>query len=142
MSKEKLTYISEAIKQPFDEASPETTKVSLYGWDSDNLQKVRFTLNPDGSLKSQGTDFEGGQVTVGLTEVEMTFSGQTKSIQIESDVENTGFIYIGKTGVTTSTGMVQLEPGASVSMELNDASAAVYAISDTADQVVRKMALL
>lgn len=137
----KLPYNLETHKQEHDDATPRTKRVSLYGWDSANSQKTRIVVNPDGTPITS-TDFEGGQVTVGLTEVEITFTGATKSISIESDVANTGMIYIGKTGVTTSTGMVQLEPGSSVSLELNDTDNAIYAISDTAGQVVRKIALL
>ena len=102
-------------------------------------------VNQDGSVVVDGketTDFEGGKVTVGISAVEITFSGVTQTIHIEADVDNSGYIYLGKNGVTVNSGMVQLEPGASVTMELNDASNALYAISDTADQVLRKMALL
>lgn len=88
------------------------------------------------------TDFEGGQVTVGLTEVEITFTGTTKSVLIEADCENSGFIYIGKSGVTTTTAMTKLEPGASLTIELNDTDNAIYAISDVAGQTIRKLALL
>lgn len=107
-------------------------------------------VNPDGtnvsstveSLLTTSTDFEGGQVTVGLTEVEITFTGTTKSILIQADQDNTDDIYIGKTGVTTSTGMVRLDPGRGVEIELNDTDNAIYAISGTVGQIIHKMALL
>lgn len=106
--------------------------------------------NPDGTDISSGvetllttpTNFEGSQITVGLTQVEITFTGTTKSILIQADQDNTDYIYIGKTGVTTSTGMAKLDPGRSLTIELNDTDNAVYAISGTAGQVVHKMALL
>lgn len=108
-------------------------------------QSLVAVTQVDGSTGQEigiSTDFEGGQVTVGLTEVEITFSGTTKSILIEADCDNSGFIYIGKTGVTTTTAMTKLEPGASLTIELNDTDNAIYAISDTDAQVVRKLALL
>lgn len=88
------------------------------------------------------TDFEGGQVTVGLTEVEITFTGTTKSILIQADQDNTDDIYIGKTGVTTSTGMVRLDPGRGVEIELNDTDNPIFAISGTAGQIIHKMAII
>lgn len=33
-----------------DYSSPETKRVSVYGWDSENLQKTRLALNPDGTM--------------------------------------------------------------------------------------------
>lgn len=95
-----------------------------------------------GEYLGQSTDFEGGQVTVGLTEVEITFTGTTKSILIEADCDNSGYIFIGKNGVTTTTAMAKLEPGASLTIELNDSDNAIYAISDVAGQTIRKLALL
>lgn len=146
MSKEKLTYVNEAITQAFDNASPETQKVSLYGWDSTNAQKTRLSVNSNGILEGlqASTDFEGSPVTIGTTAVEITFTGTTSSIMIESDVENTGFVYVGKSNVTNSgaNAMTKLEPGASITIELNDSSNAIYAVSDTAGQTVYKMALL
>ena len=90
------------------------------------------------------TDFEGSPVTVGTTAVEMTFTGTTSSIMIEADVDNSGYIYVGKSNVTSdgSNSVAKLEPGASLTVELNDSSSAVYAVSDTASQTVRKLALV
>ena len=89
------------------------------------------------------TGINGGDVSVGTTEVEMTFTGTTKSIMIQAKVANTGLIWIGLTGVSNSGGsaFIQLNPGQSVTMDLNDASAAIFAISDTASQTVYKVAL-
>jgi len=94
------------------------------------------------SVKSS-TGINGGAVTVGTTQVEMTFTGTTKSIMIQSKVANTGNIWVGLTGVTNTGGsaLAQLSPGQSVSMDLDDASVAIFAISDTATQTVYKSAL-
>lgn len=90
-----------------------------------------------------GTGLNGGDVSVGTTEVEMTFAGTTKSVQIQSKVANTGSIWVGLTGVTNvgANAFTQLSPGQSVSMDLNDASAAIFAISDVAAQTVYKVGL-
>lgn len=102
--------------------------------------KVSVEEFDDGAFPS-GTN--GGPVTVGTTEVEMTFTGTTRSIMLQSDSDNTGKIWIGLTGVTNSGGnaFVQLDPGSSMSMDLNDASNALFAISDTASQNVNRVAL-
>ncbi len=90
------------------------------------------------------TDYEGAPVPVGTTEVEMIFSGTTKSIMIQSDPDNTGIIWVGKSNITNAgaNAMVQLSPGQSVSINLDDSSNAIYAVSDTASQNVFKMALV
>jgi len=91
----------------------------------------------------EATGINGGPVTVGTAQVEMTFTGTTKSLSIQSDPDNTGIVWVGLTGVTNTGGnaFAQLEPGASFEADLNDASAAIYAISDTASQNVLKSAL-
>ena len=90
------------------------------------------------------TDFEGAPVSVGTTAVEMTITGTSRSILIQSDPDNTGKVWVGKSNVTSAgaNAMIQLAAGDSISMDLNDASAAVYAVSDTAAQNVFKLALL
>ena len=95
------------------------------------------------SLVTAPTGINGGNVTVGTTEVEMTFTGTTKSLFVQSDPDNTGRVWIGLTGVTNVGGnaFVQLEPGDGITYDLNDASAAIFAISDTASQNVFKSAL-
>ena len=90
------------------------------------------------------TDFEGAPVTVGTTAVELTFSGDTTTVFIQSDSDNTGAIWVGKSNVTNAgaNAMARLNPGSSISLTLDDASNAIYAVSDTAAQNVLKMALL
>jgi len=99
--------------------------------------------NPVPTNEVEPTGVNGGDVAVGTSEVEMTFSGTTQSLMIQSDPDNTGKVWVGNTGITNSGGnaFAQLEPGDAVSMDLNDASAAMYAISDTASQNVFKSAL-
>ena len=107
---------------------------------------------PDVSVKGGGgssgeltraTNFEGAPVVVGTTAVELTFSGTTKSISIQSDPDNTGNIWIGKSTVTNTgaNAMRQLTSGASYEMDYDDQANAIYVISDTAGSNVFKLAL-
>lgn len=104
---------------------------------------VPITLDGEEVVVKSSTGVNGGPITVGTTQVEMTFTGTTKSIMIQSDPDNTGRVWFGITGVTNTGGnaFAQLEPGDAVTMDLNDVSNALYAISDTASQNVLTMAL-
>ena len=95
-----------------------------------------------GGGRSKG--YEGGPVVVGTSAIQMTFVRVTNSIQIEADIGNTGFIYVGKSSVTSAgaNAITKLEPGATIIMDLNDADDAVYAVADAAGQTVYKLALV
>jgi hypothetical protein len=115
-------------------------------WEGDPTEKAAYVSikgTPSVSVASQ-TDFEGGPVTVGTSAVELTFSGTTVTIIIQSDPDNTGRVWVGKSNVTSAgaNAMTQLEPGDGLELSLDDSSNAVYAVSDTASQNVFKMALL
>lgn len=91
------------------------------------------------------TDMEGGgYVTVGTTAVELTFTGTTNTIHVESKITNTGTIWLGKSNVTSAgaNSFASLQPGESIDLRYNDATNALYAVSDTAAQSVLKGALL
>jgi len=111
--------------------------------DGHNVTVDNTSDNPVPITEVVGTGVNGGDVSVGTTEVEMTFTGTTKSIMMQSKVANTGSIWVGLTGVTNtgSNALTQLSPGQSVSIDLNDASAAIFAISDVAAQTIYKVAL-
>lgn len=106
----------------------------------DGLDEINTTII---DVSSSPTGVNGGDVSVGTTEEEMTFTGTTESIQIQSKVSNTGSIWVGLTGVTNTGGnaLTQLSPGQSISIELNDKDAALYAISDVAAQIIYKAAV-
>ena len=90
-------------------------------------------------------DLEGlGDITIGLTQVEINISGTTSSIRIQADNSNTGIIYIGKTGVLSngSNDFVRLESGDEVIIDYDDSENSLYAISDTASQKINVGALL
>ncbi len=93
---------------------------------------------------SAATGINGGHVSVGTSQVEMTFTGTTKGIMVQSKVTNTGSIWVGPTGVTNAgnNAFAQLSPGQSVSIDFNDSSIALYAISDVASQTIYKSALV
>ena len=93
--------------------------------------------------KTAATGINGAPVTVGTTEVELTFTSTTRSILISSDSDNTGKVWVGLTGVTNSGGnaFVQLDPGSAMSLDFDDSSKALFAISDTAGMTVHKVAL-
>jgi hypothetical protein len=90
-------------------------------------------------------DIEGvGDITVGTTEVEIAISGEPNSVRIRANTDNTGIIYIGKTGVLSdgSNDFVRLESGDEVIISYNDTTNALYAISDTSSQKINAGALL
>ncbi len=88
--------------------------------------------------------FNGGPVTVGTTAVELTFDGITKIISIKAASTNTGLIFFGPSDIdnTGANALGELTADAAVEIELNDADAAVYVVSDTAAQKVYKAALI
>lgn len=47
----KLPYTDQTIKDEHDSVSPETKRVSLYGWNSDTMEKTRVAVNENGELK-------------------------------------------------------------------------------------------
>lgn len=102
--------------------------------------------NPDGtdivsSLLSNG--IEGSNISVGTTAVEMTFSTATKSISIQADHDNTGKIWVGGSNVSNAgaNAFARLAPGQAITVDFDDSSDAIYAVSDTAGQTVYKVAL-
>lgn len=47
-----LKYPVRTVRDEHDSDNPATKKVSMYAWDSDNLQKVRVSTDSDGNLKT------------------------------------------------------------------------------------------
>jgi hypothetical protein len=85
-----------------------------------------------------------GDLTVGAAEVEIAITGVTRLIMLRADPANTNTIWIGKTGVQNdgSVHLTYLEPGDDVTLPYNDATNALYAISDAAAQTLSVGALL
>jgi hypothetical protein len=109
----------------------ENLKVALEEWD-DSINPIR-------------SDLEGvGDIAVGVAQVEIVITGVPHYIRIRADVDNTGIIFIGKTGVLSdgSNDFVRLEAGDEATIPYNDTTNALYAISDTAAQTINVGALL
>lgn len=89
------------------------------------------------------TGINGAPVTIGTSAVELTFTGTTRVINIKAASTNTGLIWFGPSNVTSAGANAygELSADSSVEIELNDASAAIYCISDTAAQKIYKAAL-
>ena len=91
-----------------------------------------------------GTDgINGAPVTVGTSAVEMTFIGRTKVISLKSASTNTGLIWFGPATVdnTGANAYGELTADSAVEISLDDTSAPIYCVSDTATQKVYRAAL-
>jgi len=82
-----------------------------------------------------------GQTTVGTTAVQITTTVTVAvfGICIKADDGNTGNVFIGEAGVTTSNGF-KLAPGEAITIEI-DFPEKLYAIADAADQKVHWLAV-
>ena len=90
------------------------------------------------------TDIEGqGNVTIGTSEVKIVISGTPIEIFIRAHEDNTGIIFLGKTGVQNdeSNDFRRLFADNEVILRYRDAKNAIYAISDIADQKITVGAL-
>ena len=92
------------------------------------------------------TDTEGlGDITVGTDQVEISITGTpTKYIRIKADDDNTGIIYLGKTGVANdgSNDVLRLKSGDETIIPYDDALNSIYVISDTTAQTINVGVLL
>ena len=109
---------------------------------------IPLIVDEDGKLvvlDPSPTGIEGSPVVVGSgVAVEITFAGVTRTISLKSASTNTGLIFFGPNSITNTGGDAygELTADASVEIELNDASAPIFVISDTAAQRVYKAALI
>jgi len=92
---------------------------------------------------SNATGFNGGTVAIGTAAVEVTFTGTPKSIFIQADHDNGTMVYIGPSNVaqTGSNAITRLNAGEGINIDLNDTSAAVYAVGGTTGQKIYKLAI-
>jgi hypothetical protein len=116
----------------------------ILGYDSVGDNLVRFKVDADGRLVAAFDDFEGGDVSVGTSPVEITFTGTTRIISIQADVDNTGNVFVGKSNAQSdgTNAMAKLAAGQSIEVTLDDSTNSLYVVSDTTDQKVFKMALI
>jgi len=112
--------------------------------ESDNQTGIGTNPLPVGEVAA--TDLEGlGDIAVGTSQVAITITGTpTKEIRIRADVDNTGIIFIGKTGVLSdkTNDYVRLYAGDEHTFKYNDATNGLFAISDTAAQNINVGVLL
>jgi hypothetical protein len=85
------------------------------------------------------SSFATTQTSVGVAAVQLGSNAATLSVTVKSHNGNTGTIYLGVSGVTTSTGF-ELGPGESLSLAVDNANR-IYVISDTASQTVSVIAI-
>jgi len=111
--------------------------------DGHNVTIDNANGSPVPTNEIQATGINGGDVSVGTTAVELTFSGTTQSISIKSASTNTGLIWFGGATIdnTGANAIGELTADSAVEIELNDASAPIYIVSDTVTQKVYKAAL-
>jgi hypothetical protein len=88
------------------------------------------------ALATNLTSLAFGQVAVGLTQVQLTAQAIADGFQvvIKASVNNTGIVYLGITGVLTTTGF-ELSAGESMALKITNLNK-VFAIADAALQSV------
>ena len=110
-------------------------------------ETVRVVATSAGAITFDATEttgFEGGTVAVGTSAVELTFTGVTQSLLIQADHNNGTMVYIGGSAVAQSgsNAIVRLDAGEAIALDINDASAALYAVAGTTAQKVYKLAVI
>lgn len=111
----------------------------------DNGNLVGSSDSPINTTPVISTDMEGGgEIAVGTTAVEVSFTGTTKTIIITAKSTNSGTLYIGKSNVASngSNSVTFLEAGDSVSIDYDDSDNPVYVVASTTSQAFYKGALL
>jgi len=85
--------------------------------------------------------FSHGQVDVGTSAVQLTTSATPCKfgVVVKADDDNSGNVYVGGSGVTTSNGF-RLGAGQGISLEIDDASK-IYVIADSSGQKVHWIAI-
>jgi len=156
LKKRSIKWSSHNIASPIvDEDDAELTKSVITGKKANGIYD-NVSLTNGGNMKVSIEEYEAetnpirsnliglGDITVGLTQVEIAITGTPHSIRIQADNDNTGVIFIGKTGVLAdkTNDFVRLECGDEVILDYNDTTNALYAISDTAAQVINVGILL
>lgn len=120
------------------------TTGALYTEDLSSDPGTVVTVDHGTVSTTSPTGFEGGTVSVGTAAVELTFTGVTKGVFIQADSANGTMVYVGPASVTQagSNAVARLDAGESLSLDLNDASAPLYAVGGTTAQKVYKLAVI
>lgn len=104
---------------------------------TEDKQDALITAVSNISGLQRSTDLEGkGKVSVGITAVEISFTGTPESIIMSADSLNTGVLYVGKSNVTTAgaNAICFLEAGESVTIDYDDTTNALYVVASIAGQ--------
>ena len=110
---------------------------SLTIFESSRGQKIASNSIPVVVCDEQSVrdSFLTGQVTVGVSSVQLSSNVLKNSINIKSSNSNTGNVYVGNSNaVTTSTGY-ELSAGESLTLPI-DNSDLIYLIADSTNQII------
>jgi hypothetical protein len=80
------------------------------------------------------SNFVAGQTSVGLLQVQLPNNAVYMSVTVKANNGNSGTVYVGVTGVTTSTGF-ELGAGESVSLPVDNTNR-IFVIADAASQTI------
>jgi len=80
------------------------------------------------------SNFVAGQTSVGLTQVQLPNNPVYMSVTVKANNANSGTVYVGLTGVTTSTGF-ELGAGESVSLPVDNTNR-IFVIASAASQTI------
>ena len=113
---------------------------------ANTAELIRVVVNPNGAFIMdivETTGFNGGTVAIGTAAVEMTFTGITQSIMITADIGNSDVVYIGGAAVANdgANAVTYLNADQSVTFDLNDGAAPLYAVGGTTGLKVYKIGL-
>lgn len=110
----------------------------------DKQDDIISAINDISGLQRSTDLYGGGKISVGTTPVEVTLTGTTESIILRADKDNTGLIFVGKSTVDSSgnNAVTFLKAGDAIIIDYNDATNAIYVVSDTASQYFWKGAAL
>ena len=109
------------------------------------MERSFLDSNDKGHVTTRSMQMEGkGDITVGTTQVEISFTGVTDSIRIRADTGNSGTIYIGLTGVLANdtNEFAKLAAGDEAIIDYCDYLNGVYAIASATAQTVNAGALI
>ena len=143
------------MKESLEEDDAELTKAVLTG-ENPSGNFINFSATAGGNFKISLEEYEsdttpfrtnlegGGKVAVGTTAVEVTFTGTTRNIIITADIDNSGYLYVGKSNVTSvgANAITFLMPGDSLTISYDDSDNALYVVGSEASQNFWKGALL
>jgi len=156
LRKTPIKWSSHNIEDPIvDQDDAELVKAVITGKKASGAYD-NVSLTNGGNMKVSIEEYEtganpirknmegGGQVSVGTSAVEVTFTGTTTSIIITADKDNSGLLFVGESNVASdgSNALTFLRATEALTIDYDDTDNAVYVVSDTTSQNFWKGALL